>query len=176
MADFRLDPDPGKDEERILSAPVVQASDTALNTLISINEDFTQLHAYQAVHEIKTQWPDLRATDFTARKINDLFQFLRQGNILVQKSHLRAFIVAWNVLDANFPSLDATKQAKLIRDMVVSQLGAVGKEATDGDEMNTISTARTKIGVDVEEYFQNLFPESPSPSPRRTRSWSVSVS
>ena len=110
----------------------------------------------------QTQWSDLRTTGFTASKILGLSRSLREGNIIVEKSHLRAFLVAWNVLDINFPSLDATKQAKLIRDMVVRQLGAVEKEATSGDGMDTISTARTEIDVDIEEYFQKLFPERPS--------------
>jgi len=57
MAVSRLDSDPGKDEENNLPAPVVRARDTALNTLISINKDFTQLHAYQAVYEITVRTP-----------------------------------------------------------------------------------------------------------------------
>ena len=80
----------------------------------------------------------------------------------MNQRHLRAFLVAWNALETNFPNLDATRQAKLIRDMVVCQLGAVEKEAIGDDEMDTISTARTKIDVDVEEYFHKLLPERPS--------------
>jgi hypothetical protein len=53
--------------------------------------------------------------------------------------------------------LDVTGQAKLIRDMVVCQLGAVEQKAMVHDDENTVGTPRTKTSVDL----QTLSPGSP---------------
>jgi hypothetical protein len=66
----------------------------------------------------------------------------------VEESYVRAFLVAWKVLDVNFPSLDVTGQAKLIRDMVVCQLGPVEKEVVAGDDEKAVTPPRTKTAAD----------------------------
>lgn len=79
-------------------------------------------------------------------------QVLRRGHILVEKHCLRAFLVAWRVLNVNCPSLDAAGQVKLIRDMVVGQLGGVEKEVTASDDNNEKvgTTPRTKTDTTMQ--------------------------
>ena len=63
-------------------------------------------------------------------------------------------------MDVNFLSLDVTGQAKLIRDMVVCQLGLVEKEVI-GDE-KVIATPRTTMGIrSSQEFMQTHSPGSP---------------
>ncbi|KAI4752819.1 hypothetical protein E4T52_14979 [Aureobasidium sp. EXF-3400] len=156
MAESQIN-EPDTDKDNNPHTPETQALDTALSRLITVARDFTQAHAVQAFSEIKTLWPDLQKTEFTAYEVYNLAQVLRQAKVSVETRCLRAFLVAWKVLDVNFPSLDVTGQAKLIRDMVVCQLGAVEKGVMAGDDKKTVGTPRTKTGADL----QTLSPGSP---------------
>jgi hypothetical protein len=91
-----------------------------------------------------------------------LAQVLRQGKVIVEERCLRAFLVAWKVLDVNFPSLDVTGQAKLIRDMVICQLGPIEKEVMASESENLTTNSRTKTDAGVnKEYAQTLSSKSP---------------
>jgi hypothetical protein len=80
----------------------------------------------------------------------------------VEESHLRAFLVAWRIFNISIPSMDATDQVELARDMVVSQLGCAEKEVTTND---SIKLDTLPIQMDIDEDKENthtLSPGSPS--------------
>jgi hypothetical protein len=80
----------------------------------------------------------------------------------VEESHLRAFLVAWRIFNIIIPSMDATDQVELARDMVVSQLGCAEKEVTINDDEKTI-ILRAQMDIDEDkENSQTLSPGSPS--------------
>ncbi|THY28279.1 hypothetical protein D6D01_03948 [Aureobasidium pullulans] len=136
-----------EDQDDKPPAPTTTISDAALVRLITIDEEFTQEHATQAI-----LWRDLRKTDFVACEIYAMAQVLRQGKVVLEYRLLRAFLVAWKVLDVNFPSLDSTGQAELIRDMVLCQLGPVKKQDTPAvnREITTPAQKKTDAGINKE--------------------------
>ncbi|THW68991.1 hypothetical protein D6D19_08658 [Aureobasidium pullulans] len=159
--------DPIEDQDNKYPASTTTISDAALLRLITIDEEFTQEHATQAVSEIKILWRDLRKTDFAAYEIYDMAQVLRQGKVLLEYRLLRAFLVAWKVLDVNFPSLDSTGQAELIRDMVLCQLGPVKEQTTPvvDNEITTPARKKTDAGVNKEAHSSILSAKTQTLSP-----------
>ncbi|KAI5238944.1 hypothetical protein E4T42_08847 [Aureobasidium subglaciale] len=112
-----------------------------LTKLITIEEEFTQEHAYQAAYETDTLWPDL---EFDHHDIYDVAQILRQDGIVLELRLLRLFFVAWDY----FP----LGQAKLIRDMVLDQLGPVQKPDVTVNNNELAIAARAKPDA-VEKKF-----------------------
>jgi hypothetical protein len=59
MTDPQISPSLGKDKDKDNKplAPEMQVLDTALDRLLAINKDFTQLHAAQTISELKVSTP-----------------------------------------------------------------------------------------------------------------------
>ncbi|KAI5202345.1 hypothetical protein E4T39_04746 [Aureobasidium subglaciale] len=110
-------------------------SDACLAKLITIDEEFTQEHARQAVQGIYTLWPDLKFGD---HDIYDIAQSLRQGNVVVEHRSLRAFLVA----SIYFPNPTSPGHVKFIADMTLLQLGPVRKQDVSVYSNEPLITAR----------------------------------
>ncbi|KAI5275017.1 hypothetical protein E4T47_01887 [Aureobasidium subglaciale] len=104
-----------------------------LTKLITIEEEFTHEHAYQAAYETDIFWPDL---EFDHHDIYDVAQILRQDGIVLELRLLRLFFVAWDYLPPG--------QAKYIQEMVLDQLGPVKKPNVTVDSNELAIAARAK--------------------------------
>ncbi|KAG9964101.1 hypothetical protein KCU61_g3149, partial [Aureobasidium melanogenum] len=102
-----------------------------LRKLITVDQDFAEDLAIEAVREIEKLWPDLKAERFASQDILDLATALRTGKVLLEFRMLRAFLVLWkhSVSPHDVVSLeDLTDLVEAIYDLSSRQLGPVEKQ------------------------------------------------